>query len=287
MKKRITLLLAKLIQIDFFWKMLKPFSSLGSLLFRKRKHYELGLIEFAKQDQIMDALNHTSVVLNGPFKGMKYPTLQSVGSTLYPKLLGSYELEIQQEIEVLLVNNYSEIIDVGCAEGYYAVGLALRCETSNVYAYDKSEKARELCLKMAELNNVSERVFVGSELTAEGLMNFKFTGKGLIICDCEGYEKLLFTELNMKNLNNCDLIIETHDLIDIEISTYLKALIKHTHDIISIYSTDDIQKALNLNFLELENLSLTNKREILKENRKAIMEWLICRPKIMNKLKTV
>jgi len=287
MKKRITLRLTKLIQNDFFWKLLKPFSSLGSLLYRKRKHYEFGLIEIAKQGQIMDVLNHTLAVLNGPFKGMKYPKLQSVGSTLYPKLLGSYELEIQQEIEELLVNNYSEIIDVGCAEGYYAVGLALRCESSHVYAFDKSEKARTLCINMAVLNNVSERVIVGSELTAEGLRDFKFTGKGLMICDCEGYEKLLFTELSMRNLINCDLIIETHDLINIEISTYLKALIKHTHDIISISSTDDIQKALNSNFLELENLSLSSKREILKENRKAIMEWLICRPKIRNKTEIV
>jgi hypothetical protein len=35
------------------------------------------------------------VVMNGVFKGMKYPKLKSIGSSLAPKILGSYEREIQ------------------------------------------------------------------------------------------------------------------------------------------------------------------------------------------------
>ena len=174
---------------------------------------------------------------------------------------------------------YSEIIDVGCAEGYYAVGMALRCETSKVYAFDINEKARQLCIEMAELNKVSERVIVRTELNDEILRDFKFSGRGLIICDCEGYEKLLFNESNLNNIKNCDLIIETHDCIDIEITTYLKELFKQTHNITSIYSKDDIHKAIDYKFPELEKLNFTWKQEILRENRKTIMEWLICKPK--------
>lgn len=35
------------------------------------------------------------IVKHGPFKGMKYPAVKSVGSSLFPKLLGCYEKEIQ------------------------------------------------------------------------------------------------------------------------------------------------------------------------------------------------
>ena len=35
------------------------------------------------------------IVLNGIFRGMTYPNFISVGSTLFPKLLGSYEKELE------------------------------------------------------------------------------------------------------------------------------------------------------------------------------------------------
>jgi len=276
MKEQIKNLVLSLVKNDFFWKAVQPFAYLGDFMTRNRKRLEA---LYGEQNP-MEVLNHTSEVLNGPFKGMKYPKLESIGSALYPKLLGSYELEIQYQIEKLMRNKYAEIIDVGCAEGYYAVGMALRCKSSKVFAFDTNKKARQLCLKMAELNGVSERVFVKSEFTADRLLKFVFSGKGLIICDCEGYEKLLFNQDNISNLLNCDLIIETHDFIDIEISTYLKELLKRTHNITSILSTDDIQKALGSKFLELDNLSLNHKRNLLRENRPAIMEWLICIPKV-------
>jgi len=279
MKKRIKLLLIRLIQNDTFWKIIKPFSNMGYFLFRKRKHHEFIQNQKARQASLMQILNHSVEVLNGPFKGMKYPELNSVGSTLYPKLLGSYEMELHKQVEDLISNNYSEIIDVGCAEGYYAVGMAMRCKTAHVYAFDINEKARQQCKEMALLNGVDQRVFVKTEFTPEKLLNFKFSGKGLIICDCEGFEKTLFNTSNISNLKNCDVLIETHDLIDIEISTYLKDLFKNTHNIISVYSKDDIQKALDAEFSELDKLNLNSKLEILKENRKAIMEWLICKPK--------
>ena len=46
-----------------------------------------------------------------------------MGSVLIPKLLGSYEQELQPLLQRLAAQNYSEIVDIGCAEGYYAIGL--------------------------------------------------------------------------------------------------------------------------------------------------------------------
>jgi hypothetical protein len=50
---------------------------------------------------------------------------QAVGSALIPKLLGCYEAELHGVIACALNTTYDTIIDIGCAEGYYAVGLAL------------------------------------------------------------------------------------------------------------------------------------------------------------------
>src|SRR5438105_426555 len=67
-------------------------------------------------------------VLDGPFRGLRYPSASSLHSGLLPKLLGTYEAELHGPIEHLLKSRtYGAVVDVGAAEGYYAVGFALRC----------------------------------------------------------------------------------------------------------------------------------------------------------------
>src|SRR5690606_34320539 len=144
----------------------------------------------------------------------------------------------------------SEILDIGCAEGYYAVGFALKCPGTRVYAYDTDEQARNYAQQMAELNGVADRVEVRAHCSAETLAGFSFTGRALIFCDCEGYEKQLFNGDNLANLKNCDLLIETHDFIDITISGYIEALFAGTHRVQVIRSLDDITKAKEYAYTE-------------------------------------
>jgi len=277
MKKAIENLLIRLSKIDFFWRILKPISTVGSILTNSRldnkKQKNTSKSEF-------DSIFNSLTVLNGPFKGLKYPSLDSVGSVIYPKLLGSYESELHQALNTILGEDYSEILDIGCAEGYYAIGMAKKYDNAKIYAFDIDENAQKLCLEMAILNDVSRKVEIKSEFTPELLGLFEFTKKSLIICDCEGFESILFNTENIKNLKQCDLIIELHDFIDIEISGNLKELFSKTHNIESIFSLDDIHKAQNYKYQELSGLSLFDKNKILRERRPAIMEWIVCKPKI-------
>ena len=43
-------------------------------------------------------------------------------------------------------------------KGYYAVGLAICIPNAEIHAFDIDSEARDLTLKMATLNGVSERV---------------------------------------------------------------------------------------------------------------------------------
>lgn len=279
MKKRIELILIRLAQSDLLWMIIRPFVTIGNILFIARKNYEKRNSIVISNVEQYDFLR-TLQVRNGPFSGMKYPGFASFGSAFAPKLLGSYELEIQPAVEQFLkTKNYAEIIDVGCAEGYYAVGFALRSKSSRVFAYDSEESARKLCKEMAKLNGVSDRVKIGSLFTPEELAIFQFSGRGLIICDCEGFEKELFNEKNLRNISNCDLIIETHDFIDINISSYIKDLLSASHKIDSVMSIDDIQKVLSYDYRELKELNFEDRKYLLAEGRPAIMEWLICTSK--------
>jgi len=183
------------------------------------------------------------VVKNGVFKGMRYPKMKSSGSTLFPKLLGSYEAELSSTIEEIATKKYTDIVDIGCAEGFYAIGLAMRLPTSNVYAFDVNEKAVLLCKEMANLNEVGHRVTFGKFCDAQVLSSLPLGDKALIVSDCEGYEKDLFTRSLVNQLSKHDFLIEVHDVFDIEISSTLKEAFSETHHIEVITSIDDIKKA--------------------------------------------
>jgi hypothetical protein len=218
-------------------------------------------------------------VAGGPFKGMRYPSRQAYGSALLPKLLGSYESELQGVLEEMLTNEYSTVVDIGCAEGYYAVGLGLRVANADVYAFDVSSHARVLCSDMAKLNGLDGRVRIGGFCDQSILGSIPLGRRALILSDCEGYEAELFTCREAELLARHDVIVETHDFIDIDISSKLRDIFAKTHHVRSIKSTDDIEKAHTYQSSRLDKYDTKTKRLILAEKRPAIMEWLVMRPK--------
>lgn len=231
--------------------------------------------EGVKFQELHDRLAGELVVLHGPFTGMKYPGAKAAGSAFIPKLLGSYERELHPILERLLAKSYAELVDVGCAEGYYAVGCALRIPSCRITAYDLDAEARRLCTAMAALNGVTDRVRVETFCNAETLQAFRPAGKSLIICDCEAYEKQLFTPAVREALRGHDLLIEMHDFLDLSISSYLMDLFKDSHQQTLVTSVDDLQKARDYHYAELDGLSIAIRRQALAEDRPRIMEWLI------------
>ena len=155
----------------------------------------------------------------------------------------------------------------------------MRIKTAKIFAFDTDTEAIRLCKAMAELNGVSERITTGSFCDADTLINLPLTEKALIFIDCEGYEKELFTKNNVPFLARHELLIEVHDFVDIEISSYLRKIFESTHSIQVISSIDDIKKAHLYEYKELEGLSLKAKKEILSEYRSA-MEWFYLKPRI-------
>lgn len=72
------------------WKILQVLVHLGGFLVRNRLKYESENSQYSEVDPMVVLKNHTTQILNRPFKGMKYP-----------KLLGSYEYEIQFQLNEL------------------------------------------------------------------------------------------------------------------------------------------------------------------------------------------
>lgn len=264
------------VRVNWIWKLLNstvfPFTSYAQAA---RK----GQVRKSLDPAALRSVFADMTVMNGVFAGMKYPGIASVGSAIFPKLLGSYEKEIEPLLERICDTGYSEVVDIGCAEGYYAVGLAIRIKTAKVFAFDINTEAIQLCRAMAKLNNVSDRIITGAFCDEKTLLNLPLGARALIISDCEGFEKELFSTRTLPFLSRHDVLIEVHDFIDIEISSYLRNLFGPTHNIEAYSSIDDIKKAQKYTFKTLERFSLAQRKQIVGEERPGIMEWFFITPK--------
>ncbi|MBS2040530.1 class I SAM-dependent methyltransferase [bacterium] len=166
-------------------------------------------------------------VSSGPFQGMLYlPEVE--GSRLAPKLLGSYECELHPVIEKILEARPSLVVDIGCGEGYYAVGLARALPEARVVAYDISAEARRLCSQLAALNQVGLEIRGHCDLNE--LSQFDLKG-ALIFCDCEGAELELLRPDRLPGLAQATVVVETHDCILPGITAQLQARFKTTHQL--------------------------------------------------------
>jgi hypothetical protein len=150
------------------------------------------------------------VVQGGPFQGMRYID-KSSGSALLPKLLGCYEQELSTAMEEAISRRPNLIIDVGCAEGYYAIGLARRLPEARVIAYEIDSHAQASCLELAHANAVNERIQIAGRCDHAELA-IRITSKTLLVCDCEGFEWQLLDPSVVQPLAAVDMIVELHGL---------------------------------------------------------------------------
>ncbi|HWM12657.1 MAG TPA: hypothetical protein VNO82_25075, partial [Solirubrobacteraceae bacterium] len=143
---------------------------------------------------------HGLTVSGGPFAGLTYPDASA--TSLVPKLLGVYERELHPAIEAAVAAAPERIVNVGAADGYYAVGLARRCPAAKVTAYEADAEQRALLARVAAANVVELEI----EGTAERLPELT----GLVVVDCEGCEHAL---LDPAGLRSATVIAELHDFV--------------------------------------------------------------------------
>ena len=234
--------------------------------------------DFSKEYiKFLSELTSKPIVLNGPFKGLKYPDSKSFGSSLYPKLIGSYEIELEKYINHFTKNNYDKIFIIGCAEGYYCNGFGLSSPNSKIYCFDILNEAIKFCNDMTSLNNLESNVSSIHSLFEPEKFSIKKKEKVLIICDIEGSEYDLFTKKNISKFSNIDLLIECHDYYNVGLTQYLKHLFMDSHFSEQVFSIDDLYRPMvfaSRNFLP-ESLSYIEKYKLLKEYRKAQMSWIV------------
>ena len=222
-----------------------------------------------KHFRISRLVGNDLMIIGGPFEGMRYIPVANC-SRLMPKIIGCYESAIIAWIRDIPRHQYDVILDIGCAEGYYAVGFAFKQYAASVYAYDIEEGAIDYAKTLTQLNRVEERITFGGLCTATEIETTCTQRKALIFCDIEGAEDELLDPAKIPLLKQIDLIVESHDFI---VPGMINTLIKRfqvTHEIEIVGDRGiDLQE-----FPILKTMKKWLRSKIVNEGRAAGMMWV-------------
>jgi len=212
-----------------------------------------------------------TVIMQGLFAGMDFLPQSAEGCHI-AKLLGCYEQPLQSYIEQAISNAYPTILNIGCAEGYYAVGMAIKMPSTQVLAFDLNPKAQEVCSTLAQKNGVSDRIKVGALFRPEDFETYA-NQKALVLCDIEGAEKELLNPEVAPALRGMDLIVESHECLISGVTQILIDRFKHTHRIKLVQ--DNGQRQLKDSPQWFNNLAHLDQLLATWEWRSGATPWLV------------
>jgi len=175
-------------------------------------------------------------IVSGPFRGMRY-TYKACGSAHSAKLLGTYEKELHAIVEGFSAGRFDTVVDIGAAEGYYAVGLARSSPGTRGIAFEAQKYGRGLLRDLAANNGVHNLEIRGA-CDVQGLEDALAGGHGkLIICDVEGFETELLDPARVPSLLHSSILVELHDSPGLPISDIIRGRFEHSHRIEEVLNT--------------------------------------------------
>lgn len=231
---------------------------------------------------IAKKFNYT--VQNGIFKGLKIQEKQWWGiGDVAIKCFGYYEIEVQNIIEkVQRENNLNTFIDIGGADGYFALGLVKNKIFEQSLIFEISSLGRKSIKNGSRLNQVEDRISIYGEATQFNLAHILNENdielkNTLLLCDIEGEEYNLINQDLLNFLRDSYIIIELHFFNNDLLSKKNKFL-----ELLASYHSLNIFNSLNrvINISSEFHLMDENERALLlSEGRSHIGEWVLLSPK--------
>jgi hypothetical protein len=262
-KVRIKLLLKKIVPTFIFDIILRFWRSTFSKMFNDVDIMNIYTKEFLTK--------YGRKVVGGPFAGLVYVN-EAAGSSYLIKLIGVYEEILHETITKVMNRGYSTMIDIGCAEGYYLIGIGRASKETKLIGYDIDKKALALTQELYNLNKLSNKLTLLENCTPEDL-NSRIDGKTFLMCDAEGFEEEILNPAKSPVLAQVEtFLVELHDFAAPNIRHTLTERFKDTHTInVITFKNGDAEK---YPFLR----EMKNKKDVytlLRERGEQEQEWLV------------
>jgi len=227
--------------------------------------------------EVFDLLG--GVVKYGPFKGLKLDKDTWWGKLdLGSQCLGLYEKELLNEIDALSEDKYQTFIDIGAADGYYAVGMLTSKKVKKTICFEQAQKGRDAILsKWGKNGSVGELLIYGeASVSTLSLLKNSEIQNSITLIDIEGGE---FDLLNMETLNLLStsiVYIEIHNWIDEFLKRYAR-LLREAAAIFRIEIISPIERN-TLGLDELRDFTDDNRLLLVSERRPCRMRFLKLTP---------
>jgi hypothetical protein len=221
------------------------------------------------------------VVRYGPLRGLQLRTQATWGAgDRAGMLLGLYEQMVASEIYEAL-RDRTVFIDIGAADGYYAVGLVSSGRAARSVAFDKSEKARRSIRLLAQLNRVQDQVEVRGQADTDTLLAVMAPNAPqdcVILCDVEGAELDVFHEAAFERLSGAFLVIEIHRSQGLDVASVEAELRRRSQPLFDARTlTSGPRDPLTLD--EISDFAEDDQWLICSEGRGYRQTWLVLSPK--------
>jgi hypothetical protein len=217
----------------------------------------------------------------GLFKGMKLTTSNSWDPfSKINQILGTYEEHVLQELLYFKEKGINCFIDIGAADGYFAVGMAYSQTFENIYAFEISRLGQEIILDTATQNQCEQLITINGEANSSTIAELIWQHKqAVFLIDIEGAE---YTFLNLEMLDllkNCCVICELHPwLIEkgYELQNILLSTASERFDI-NIIKREVYRPN---NYEEFDDFTDEERLIAVGEGRHKNMQWLVLKPKL-------
>lgn len=233
--------------------------------------------------RISEKLSHHCdyTVRYGPFAGMKLAQ-ESWWSAADrgAMILGMYEAEVLVALDQV-DRHYDTLVDVGAADGYYAIGCLKAGWVKHAYCFEISEFGRTAIQRNAELNGCSQQVTILGEAksgfmdTLQNDFNL-LPSKCMVIMDIEGGEEELLSKTGLASLSTSVSIVELHEhFISPGFLSNFERIAQSLGLRLEYLST----QARNPNaFPELSGWSDDDRWMLCSEGRMQLMRWALLTP---------
>ncbi|MDA8535758.1 hypothetical protein N9L23_00125 [Alphaproteobacteria bacterium] len=218
------------------------------------------------------------VIRYGLFEGMRLNCNTWWGmADLGSQCLGLYEKQILDLISH--AGPFDTFLDIGAADGYYAIGMLHSQMAKRSICFEISEKGQASIKKNWTLNKRIGKLKIHGEANEASLSEIvpKINGKSLVLIDIEGAEFSLLTPKIITMLKNCEVIIEIHNWVEDFLSKY-KTLLT---DLNQHFEINVIKNAVqNTESIPLlRSYTDDNRLLVASERRPCLMRFLHLKPR--------
>ena len=219
-------------------------------------------------------------IARGPFEGLRMdPSSSWSGGDRGGILLGLYEEEVLKALDDL-ADGRTPFVDVGAADGYYAVGMLVTGRCPRATCFEMSDAGRQVIASNAVLNNVAP------QMTIRGVAGQSFLDEippecwapdrpALFLFDIEGAEFALLTDEVLERLSTSRGVVELHAPLDHpDVRALLERFQRHfVVDLIRMGPRDPSGISM------LESWPDNDRWLLCSESRAYVMHWLVFKPR--------